>query len=112
MCFLCQHNIGGWEEDDNPLHEHLRFARNCGWAITAAIEADIGDLGKDDPSSSEMIEARKSTFSTKWPHEGKRGWKCKTKQVRTGLGLMRWLQLTLDLAGRRWMEIYTYPGVR
>jgi hypothetical protein len=28
-----------------------------------------------------MIEARKATFADKWPHESKRGWKCKVKQV-------------------------------
>jgi len=28
-----------------------------------------------------MIEARKATFADKWPHDGKKGWKCKVKQV-------------------------------
>lgn len=27
------------------------------------------------------MEARRATFAGMWPHEGKKGWKCKTKQV-------------------------------
>jgi hypothetical protein len=64
------------------LDEHLKHSSKCGWAIAAAIEAEIGDYGKRDPSDPSMIEARKATFAGRWPHEGKKGWKCKTKQVR------------------------------
>ncbi|KAI0484848.1 hypothetical protein GGR56DRAFT_46819 [Xylariaceae sp. FL0804] len=81
VCFLCHKNVGGWEENDNPFEEHLRLSPHCGWAIVAGIEAGLGDYGMDDPTSSHMIEARKATFAGRWPHEGKRGWKCKTKQL-------------------------------
>ncbi|KAI1081777.1 hypothetical protein F5B20DRAFT_57331 [Whalleya microplaca] len=81
VCFLCLRQVGGWEEDDNPFEEHLRLSPHCGWAIVAAIELGLGDYALDDPASSEMIEARKATFGGQWPHEGKRGWKCKTKQL-------------------------------
>jgi hypothetical protein len=74
--------MGGWEEDDSPFEEHLRLSPNCGWAIVAGIETGLGDYGMDDPLSSQMLEARKATFGDRWPHEGKKGWKCKTKQVR------------------------------
>ncbi|KAI1639097.1 hypothetical protein F4809DRAFT_658419 [Biscogniauxia mediterranea] len=81
VCFLCLRNIGGWEETDNPFEEHLRLSPHCGWAIVAGIEVGLGDYGLDDPTSAQMIEARKATFGGRWPHEGKRGWKCKTKQL-------------------------------
>jgi hypothetical protein len=49
----------------------------------AGIETGLGDYALDDPTSSEMLAARKATFADRWPHDGKRGWKCKTKQVCT-----------------------------
>ncbi|KAK8868245.1 inhibitor of apoptosis domain-containing protein [Apiospora arundinis] len=81
VCYLCHARIGGWEDDDNPLEEHLRLSPHCGWAIVTAIEAGLGDYNMDDPSHPDMMEARKQTFAKRWPHEGKRAWKCKTKQM-------------------------------
>ncbi|KAI1339496.1 hypothetical protein F5Y15DRAFT_74589 [Xylariaceae sp. FL0016] len=81
VCFLCLKNVGGWEENDNPFEEHLRLSPTCGWAIVAGIEVSVGNYATDDPISQEMIAARKATFAGRWPHEGKRGWKCKTKQL-------------------------------
>ncbi|KAK5625352.1 hypothetical protein RRF57_001068 [Xylaria bambusicola] len=81
ICFLCCKNVDGWEEDDNPFEEHLRLSPHCGWAIVAGIETSLGDYALDDPTGPEMIEARKATFGDRWPHDGKRGWKCKTKQL-------------------------------
>lgn len=82
VCYLCHARIGGWEDDDSPIEEHLRLSPRCGWAIVTAIEAGLGDYNMDDPSHPSMMEARKATFAKMWPHEGKRAWKCKTKQVR------------------------------
>ncbi|KAH8899744.1 hypothetical protein GQ53DRAFT_200907 [Thozetella sp. PMI_491] len=81
VCFLCQKALDGWEEDDNPLDEHLKHSPNCGWAITVAIEIEFGDYGKIHPLDPSMIEARKATFAGKWPYESKKGFKCKTKQL-------------------------------
>lgn len=80
-CFLCHKSLDGWEEDDDPLAEHLKHSSNCGWAIVASIEQQDADLKEEDPSNPRMIEARKATFSDKWPHDDKKGWKCKVKQV-------------------------------
>lgn len=81
LCFLCNKALDGWEEDDNPLEEHLRHSPECGWAITAAVEAEMGSYATEDPRDALMEEARKATFAGRWPHEGKKGWGCKTKQV-------------------------------
>ncbi|KAH7031545.1 uncharacterized protein B0I36DRAFT_124002 [Microdochium trichocladiopsis] len=81
VCFLCERRLGGWEDGDNPFEEHLRLSPNCGWAIVSAIEVGLGDYCEDDPANPQMVEARKATFADQWPHEGKKGWKCKTKQL-------------------------------
>ncbi|KAI0889184.1 uncharacterized protein GGS22DRAFT_68449 [Annulohypoxylon maeteangense] len=81
VCFLCVKAIAGWESSDSPLEEHLRLSPHCGWAIVAAIDVGLGDYAVDDPKGIEMTEARKATFAGRWPHDGKRGWKCKTKQL-------------------------------
>ncbi|KAK0641721.1 hypothetical protein B0T16DRAFT_219963 [Cercophora newfieldiana] len=81
VCFLCDKSLDGWEEDDKPLEEHLKHSPTCGWAIMAAIEADLGDFGKVHPLDPAMVEARKETFRGKWPYESKKGFKCKTKQL-------------------------------
>ncbi|PFH56183.1 hypothetical protein XA68_16926 [Ophiocordyceps unilateralis] len=81
VCFLCAKGLDGWEAGDDPLLEHLKHAPDCGWATVAAIEAEVGEYGAQDPISPHMVEARKATFGEWWPHEGKKGWKCKTKQL-------------------------------
>lgn len=80
-CFLCNKALDGWEEDDNPLEEHLKHSPECGWAITAAIGAEIGEYAREDPRDELMLEARKATFASRWPHENKKGWNCKKTQV-------------------------------
>lgn len=81
VCFLCHRALDGWEEGDDPLSEHLKHSPDCGWAIVATIEKQDGELSEEYPLSIGMIEARKATFLDKWPHDSKKGWKCKTKQV-------------------------------
>ncbi|KAK3324021.1 hypothetical protein B0T19DRAFT_219714 [Cercophora scortea] len=81
VCFLCNKALDGWEEDDNPLEEHLKHSPTCGWAVTAAIEAELGEYGQVHPLDPAMIEARKATFGGRWPYESKKGFKCKTKQL-------------------------------
>ena len=80
-CFLCHKELDGWEPDDDPLAEHLKHSSGCGWAICAAIEVELGDSAKEDPRQPHLLDARKATFAGHWPYEGKKGWKCKTKQV-------------------------------
>ncbi|KAG6017270.1 hypothetical protein E4U43_001878 [Claviceps pusilla] len=80
-CFLCGKGMDGWEEGDDPLQEHLKHSPTCGWAIHVAIEADIEEYSKEDPGLPHMVEGRRATFADKWPHEARKGWKCKTKQL-------------------------------
>ncbi len=65
------------------MQEHLTLASDCAWAIQMRIEHDMeeGKETDEDPMSERLVEARKSTFGTAWPHEGKRGWNCKTQAM-------------------------------
>ncbi|KAM0239159.1 hypothetical protein ACHAPO_003129 [Fusarium lateritium] len=81
QCFLCHKGLDGWEANDDPLVEHLTHAPECGWAVVAAIESNVGDFAQQAPDQPYMKEARKATFAGRWPHDTKKGWKCKTKQL-------------------------------
>ncbi|KAL9623473.1 MAG: hypothetical protein Q9160_002153 [Pyrenula sp. 1 TL-2023] len=81
-CFLCERTLDGWEEDDDPSVEHLRHSSECGWAITInAGQNGLDPAELEDPTGERMSQARKATFSTGWPHDGKRGWTCKTQKM-------------------------------
>lgn len=43
------------------------------------------DRAEEDPLSEHMIDARRATFRDWWPHEKKKGWKCKTQKVLSSL---------------------------
>lgn len=73
--------MDGWEEEDDPIAEHLKHVSNCAWAITASIAAMPQGEEIDDPMLEDLVEARTATFGERWPHEGKRGWNCKVKKV-------------------------------
>ncbi|KAI6785229.1 uncharacterized protein J7T54_006871 [Emericellopsis cladophorae] len=79
-CYLCHKSMDGWEEGDDPLIEHLKHSTSCGWAICAAVESEVEGFAQAHPAEKDMVEARKATFAGRWPHDAKRGWKCKTKQ--------------------------------
>ncbi|KAL3427523.1 AT hook domain-containing protein [Phlyctema vagabunda] len=80
-CFLCHSSLDGWQKGDDPLAEHLTHSPECGWAIVASINAHDKVFSKMNPASSTMIAARRATFANQWPHENKKGWKCKAKQM-------------------------------
>ncbi|KAL2164926.1 hypothetical protein VTH06DRAFT_222 [Thermothelomyces fergusii] len=84
VCFLCEKSLDGWEENDNPVEEHLKHSPTCGWAIMAAIETGYGSYGKVHPLDPAMVEARKATFADRWPYESKKNFKCKTKKLVEG----------------------------
>ncbi|KAI9851627.1 MAG: hypothetical protein M1838_003221 [Thelocarpon superellum] len=82
-CFLCQKPLDGWEEEDDAVAEHLHHSPDCGWAILMGIEKrrEASNLDGEDPASEVMQAARRATFVGKWPHEGKKGWLCKTEKM-------------------------------
>ncbi|MCJ1260825.1 hypothetical protein MMC22_000688 [Lobaria immixta] len=83
VCFLCGKNVDGWEEDDNAVTEHLKLSPECGWAINVYIEQQLGTGNYDieNPLDEKLLDARRMTFGSKWPHESKRGWICKTQKM-------------------------------
>ncbi|KAI5797683.1 hypothetical protein EDC01DRAFT_744009 [Geopyxis carbonaria] len=67
-CFLCGKSLDGWESGDDPLAEHLRHSKDCGWAITATVMAQEEDFSFE-PHGKIMTDARFKTFGTNmWPH--------------------------------------------
>ncbi len=71
------------------MKEHLAHSGNCNWALSCragAIAQQHVDTA-EDPMSEELIAARRGTFEkgASWPHESKRGWKCKVgKMIEAG----------------------------
>ena len=49
--------------------------------IAIEIQTEDGRLCEEDPMSENMLDARRMTFGSMWPHEGKRGWACQTLKV-------------------------------
>lgn len=82
VCFLCRRALDGWEEEDNPVTEHLKHSSDCGWAIMMDIQQHSSNPAEiEDPTSEPIFQARLATFSTGWPHDGKRGWTCQSEKV-------------------------------
>ncbi|RPA92442.1 hypothetical protein L873DRAFT_1709954 [Choiromyces venosus 120613-1] len=75
-CYLCDKDLDGWEQDDDPIAEHFKHCPDCGWAQVAYALAFRDDQkALSDPRGAMMTEARIMTFGKKWwPHEEKRGW--------------------------------------
>lgn len=74
-CFQCNRALDGWEEDDNPITEHLKHSPDCAWAIMMDIQQGSSNPATiEDPNSERITQARIGTFGTSWPHDGKRGW--------------------------------------
>lgn len=90
QCFACQVKLDGWEPTDDPMKEHLAHSDGCAWATALSVRRDDNSQQEPeqrDPLSEEMIGARRATFQHGhgWPHESKKGWKCKiTKMVEAG----------------------------
>lgn len=92
QCFHCAVKLDGWEPNDDPLSEHIAHSSGCDFAVSvragerAQQDDGTGDATQD-PMSDALVQARKGTFDSGsgWPHEGKRGWKCKVaKMVEAG----------------------------
>ncbi|KAE8378407.1 hypothetical protein BDV26DRAFT_281076 [Aspergillus bertholletiae] len=84
-CFLCHRALDGWEEEDNPITEHLKHASDCGWAVMMDIQQHSSNPAEiEDPTSDKIREARLATFGTSWPHDGKRGWVCQSEKMVDG----------------------------
>ncbi|KKZ62841.1 hypothetical protein EMCG_02836 [[Emmonsia] crescens] len=81
-CFLCERALDGWEEDDDPVTEHLKHSSECGWAIMMDIVRRSSNPAEiEDPTNARIVEARRATFGSMWPHDGKRGWVCTTEKL-------------------------------
>ncbi|KAL3468058.1 hypothetical protein BJX64DRAFT_83753 [Aspergillus heterothallicus] len=84
-CFLCRRALDGWEEEDNPITEHLKHTKDCGWAIMMDIYRSSSNPAEiEDPTSDKIAQARLATFGESWPHDGKKGWLCQSEKMVEG----------------------------
>ncbi|KIX99751.1 uncharacterized protein Z520_04387 [Fonsecaea multimorphosa CBS 102226] len=83
ICYLCERQLDGWEPDDDPVGEHLKHSSDCGWAIlmSAGQDAKHDISTMEDPTGQIFADARRATFAVGWPHESKRGWRCKIEKM-------------------------------
>ena len=70
--------LDGWESQDVPLQEHLAHSAHCSYALSLSVSDKAEER---DPMCPELVDARTSTFGDMWPHEHKKGWKPKVKQM-------------------------------
>ncbi|KAL3445314.1 hypothetical protein BJX65DRAFT_147925 [Aspergillus insuetus] len=84
-CFLCRRALDGWEEEDDPIAEHLKHTKDCGWAIMMDIQRNSSNPAEiEDPTSETIAQARLATFGESWPHDGKKGWLCQSDKMVEG----------------------------
>lgn len=83
--------IANWQSNDNPLARLEEILPGNGWCrIFRSQEAAKLDEGDAKwtwstpellPTSKEMIQARKESFGSQWPYDGKKGWKPTSKKL-------------------------------
>ncbi|WVR04702.1 hypothetical protein IAU60_001713 [Kwoniella sp. DSM 27419] len=86
-CFLCNVELGGWDEEDDPFEEHARRG-GCAWAeMVCGVKLEKRKRDASDgaytttyanveslPQSKESATVREQTFKKWWPHKQKAGW--------------------------------------
>ncbi|PWZ01183.1 hypothetical protein BCV70DRAFT_199543 [Testicularia cyperi] len=88
--------LSQWQSGDDPLAKLEEAVPGNGWCrIFRSLQESVQDPvdGRDDmprwswsradllPTSKEMIDARKETFASHWPYDGKKGWKPTSKRL-------------------------------
>ncbi|KAJ2930028.1 hypothetical protein H1R20_g7060, partial [Candolleomyces eurysporus] len=98
-CFMCEKELGGWEEDDDPFDIHFdKCAQKCGWANTrCGLRRDMDRHGRfvfSDksrlPTGKAMEKARLDTFNAGdgWIHDGVRGHGANSKKQMARAGFV------------------------
>ncbi|SAM83887.1 uncharacterized protein UBRO_06190 [Ustilago bromivora] len=83
--------IDNWQTGDDPLSRLELALPNNGWCrifrsheeATLHLESGkwIFETPELLPTSKQMIQARKETFGSNWPYDGKKGWKPTSKKL-------------------------------
>ncbi|CAG8593259.1 16535_t:CDS:2 [Acaulospora colombiana] len=90
-CFMCDHSLGEWTQDDDPFVEHLNVNNKCAWALArCSIELDkqadgsfIFTVAARLPTAKGMEKARADTFKGHWIHDKVKGHTANSKKVAT-----------------------------
>ncbi|KAJ9474674.1 Protein BIR1 [Pseudozyma hubeiensis] len=83
--------ISDWQANDDPLSRLEQALPDNGWSRifrsqqTAVFDEDANvwywQTAQLLPTSKEMIQARKESFGSQWPYDGKKGWKPTSKKL-------------------------------
>lgn len=93
-CFLCGKGLGGWEDGDEALEEHISHTikdgvkKGCPFALLGGGSEWLHKLRLDE--GKDLIKMRKDTFGKKskfWVHAGKRSWPTPDKMANAGFFL-------------------------
>ncbi|TKY89052.1 hypothetical protein EX895_001583 [Sporisorium graminicola] len=84
-------HIDKWKPSDDPLARLEHALPGNGWcrifrsAQTAVLDDATGTWTWQEPdllpTSKEMLQARKETFASQWPYDGRKGWKPTSKKL-------------------------------
>ncbi|PVF95879.1 hypothetical protein CPB86DRAFT_787558 [Serendipita vermifera] len=88
-CFMCDHSLGEWTQDDDPFVEHLNVNNKCAWALArCSIELDkqadgsfIFTVAARLPTAKAMEKARADTFKGHWIHDKVKGHTANSKKM-------------------------------
>ena len=92
--FLHDASVTGWKAGDNPLDRLEQQMPGNAWSMIWRSQQSGQEQQNQDgskqwiwsseeliPNGKQMCQARKETFATQWPYDGKKGWKPTSKKV-------------------------------
>ncbi|THH17310.1 hypothetical protein EW146_g3474 [Bondarzewia mesenterica] len=99
VCYLCNKELSGWEEADDPFAIHWDKCRDqCAWALVRCGMGDGTRRGKApalkdpaySPTGKTMDKARLTTFKTNgwWPYDSEKGHGASSSKVMSRAGFV------------------------
>ncbi|EPY49928.1 survivin [Schizosaccharomyces cryophilus OY26] len=72
-CFMCSKSFYDWEENDDPLKEHITHSPSCPWAYVLSARNNP----HQDPRAPSLTKCRELTFVDKvWPYINRSDFHC------------------------------------
>ncbi|EPX71904.1 survivin [Schizosaccharomyces octosporus yFS286] len=79
-CFMCSKSFYDWEENDDPLKEHITHSPSCPWAYVLSARNNP----HQDPKAPSLTKCRELTFVDKvWPYINRSDFHCQPNTMAT-----------------------------
>ncbi|WBW75362.1 survivin, Bir1 [Schizosaccharomyces osmophilus] len=79
-CFMCSKSFYDWEENDDPLKEHITHSPSCPWAYVLSARNNP----HQDPKAPSLTKCRELTFVDKvWPYISRSDFHCQPNTMAT-----------------------------